>query len=58
MTALRTRNISKKELDDLYNKYGKNSITLMISELLYPENIQELVLDKKNNLKTKKMLNK
>lgn len=56
MTALRTRNISKKELDDLYNKYGKNSITLMISELLYPENIQELVLDKKNNLKTKKML--
>ena len=51
-----SKNIDTKTLEKLYRTYGKNSVTSLLSEHLYPENLYEIVKNKTISNKTKQML--
>lgn len=51
-----SKNIDPKTLEKLYKAYGKNSVTSLLSEKLYPDNLCEIVKNKTISTKTKQML--
>lgn len=53
---IQIRKPSLKTLKELYKEYGKNSITSLIANELYTEDLTELILDKKRTIEDKKMI--
>lgn len=51
-----SKNIDPKTLEKLYKTYGKNSVTTLLSEKLYPDSLCEIVKNKSISTKSKQML--
>lgn len=51
-----SKNIDLKELEKMYKTYGKNSVTSILSDKLYPNSLDQIVKDKTISDKTKQML--
>lgn len=51
-----SKNVDSKTLEKLYKTYGKNSVTTLLSEKLYPDSLCEIVKNKSISTKSKQML--
>lgn len=51
-----SKNIDLKELEKMYKTYGKNSVTSILSDKLYPNSLDQIVKDKTISDKTKQIL--
>ena len=51
-----SKNVDSKTLEKLYKAYGKNSVTTLLSEKLYPDSLCEIVKNSSIPTKSKQML--
>lgn len=56
ITILKKEDISKSKLKEFYREFGKNSVSSVIASIIYEDNLEDLVFDKKRSKEEKELL--